>query len=186
MKEEWRPILGWEGYYEVSNLGRIRSVDRFVVHTHSTGKRIAKGKILNQHSNDYGYMFVMASKENKQRRIWVHRAVLEAFVEVKPPGMVTMHLDNNPKNNNLSNLKWGTQKENIQQCTAEGRQANVRKTHCPRGHELVESNLVKHHLKRGKRACYSCNWASQRFGVKRSGEDVIKQVSDDVYASLGL
>lgn len=97
-----------------------------------------------------------------------------------------MHLDNDPKNNQLSNLKWGTQKENIRQCTAEGRQANVRKTHCPRGHELVEPNLVKHHLKHGKRACYSCNWAAQRFGVKRSGEKVIQQVSDEVYESLGF
>lgn len=186
MKEEWRPIPGWEGSYEVSNLGRIRGVDRLVVHTRSTGKRFAKGKILRQHANDYGYMFVMGSSENRQRRIWVHRAVLEAFVEARPQGMVTMHLDNNPKNNRLQNLKWGTQKENIQQCTAEGRQANVRKTHCPRGHELVEPNLVKHHLKQGKRACYSCNWASQRFGVKRSGEAVIQRVSDEVYASLNL
>ncbi|MHA7726950.1 NUMOD4 domain-containing protein [Corynebacterium hesseae] len=95
MKEEWRPIPGWEGSYEVSNLGRIRGVDRLVVHTRSTGKRFAKGKILRQHANDYGYMFVMGSSENRQRRIWVHRAVLEAFVEARPQGCPQQ--DSNPR-----------------------------------------------------------------------------------------
>lgn len=186
MGEAWKPIPNWEGYYEVSNQGNVRSVDRVIIHPTFNAPTRIKGVRLKKFANDKGYLCFHASRNGKYRRVWIHRAVLEAFVELKPAGAVCMHLNNDPADNRLENLRWGTQQENIRQCVEDGRQVNAKKTHCPRGHKLVEPNLVPYHLKRGKRACYSCNWASQRFGVKRSGEDVIQRISDERYSLLDL
>ena len=181
MGESWKPIPEWEGYYEVSDRGRIRSVDRFVKYS-GTSLRQELGRIMSQHSNENGYFYVMASKHGQTKRIWVHRAVLEAFVSPRPSGMVTMHLNNDPADNHLENLKWGTQAENIRQCVEEGRQANLRKTHCPRGHLLAEPNLVRHIAKEGRRACLCCYQATRKYSLKKYGEEVVRAEADRRYA----
>lgn len=102
MTEEWKPIPGYEGLYEISNLGRVRGLASNSV-----------GLLASSFIERNRYCFVNLSKENKQRTLRVHRLVLLAFVGPPEPGQVCMHLDNNPRNNALSNLRWGSQKENL-------------------------------------------------------------------------
>lgn len=185
MGESWKPILGWEGYYEVSDRGRVRSVDRFVKCS-GTSLRQELGRIMSQHSNENGYFYVMASKHGKTKRIWVHRAVLEAFVSPRPRGMVTMHLNNDPADNHVENLKWGTQAENIRQSVRDGRQANVRKKKCSRGHEFHDWNLEQAALRQGKRSCLACYKVTHVHRVKEVGEAFVQLESDNNYRELRL
>ena len=80
MEEIWRPVKEYEGYYEVSNLGRVRSIDRVVVDTVRNCERLLKGKVLIQKDNGNGYKNVMFCKEHKIYNKYVHRLVAEAFL----------------------------------------------------------------------------------------------------------
>jgi hypothetical protein len=96
MDERWLPVVGREEFYQVSDLGRVRSNSR---------RLIMKQQVLK------GYPTVSLELPVK-RRSRVHRLVLEAFVGPCPEGMETRHLDNDRQNNRLSNLAWGTREEN--------------------------------------------------------------------------
>ena len=102
--EAWKPISGFEGLYEVSDQGRIRSVDHFV--KCNTGKRFIKGKILKNCDRGNGYAFVTLGKDGKQYNMNVHRAVAEAFIP-NPNNLPEInHKDCNPMNPSVYNLEW--------------------------------------------------------------------------------
>lgn len=109
--EEWRDIKGYEGLYQVSNLGRVRSLDRKVWGGDKFGYCIRQGKILKL--NDHlGYKFIRLSVNANKKKYWVHRLVAETFIlnpENKPQ---VDHIDTDASNNNVDNLRWVTQKEN--------------------------------------------------------------------------
>lgn len=116
--EEWRPILGYEGYYEVSNLGNVRSCDRVVLISATrrrgpTPKRL-KGRALRVGVRGIGdrYRKVHLFKDGIGAHRSVHVAVLEAFTGPRPSGYVVNHLDGDPSNNRLENLEWCTPSEN--------------------------------------------------------------------------
>lgn len=115
MTEQWRPIPDYEGFYEVSNQGRVRSVDR---HTHSYGGRtwLRKGHLLNLSTDKDGYKKAHLSKNGKSRRFFVHRLVAAAFIGPQPAGQECRHLNGNPADNSLANLAWGTQSDNRRDC----------------------------------------------------------------------
>lgn len=124
MQEEiWKPIDGYEELYEVSNLGKIRSLDRTTVQCNNgtlTDTKY-KGKELKGKANDKGYVRVHVSKDGKGEYLSVHRAVATAFCE-KPEGCnIVNHLDNNPSNNEATNLEWTTYKGNMQWASKQGR-----------------------------------------------------------------
>jgi len=108
--EEWRPIEGYEGFYEVSNLGRVRSLDRVV--ESSTGKRKYKGKMLKPQLLPQGYLKVDLTKEGKCKKQLVHRLVAIAFLGQPPEGHVVCHGPKGPQCNKVTNLSWGTYKQN--------------------------------------------------------------------------
>ena len=119
--EYWKDVVGYEGRYEVSSYGRIRSVDRYV----NTGirhseMRIAKGKMLKPNLKRNGYLTVDLCKANKIRTITVHRIVALAFIE-KPDGKnVVNHKNLIKTDNRVENLEWVTSKENSQHASAAG------------------------------------------------------------------
>lgn len=165
--EEWRPIPGYEGRYEVSDQGRVYSCARSFVDV--LGRpRMHKGRFLRPTVNQWGYQVFTLYKDSMHEREYVHRAVLKAFVGDMSDTHITRHLNGNPRDNRLENLKWGTQKENIHDEIIHGTHVETRKTHCPRGHLLQEPNLVFWYLKRGKRICRSCHNA--RSYLKRRKE----------------
>ena len=126
MQEIWKKVTiePFSEYYEVSNLGRVRSIDRKVKRKNGT-VYTAKGKVLLQALDGHGYPFVwMQVKENKIER-HVHRLVALAFVENPKPDEynVVNHKDENPRNNKADNLEWCTHKYNLLYGTARERGA---------------------------------------------------------------
>lgn len=110
MKEVWRPIKGFDGVYEVSNLGKIRSVDRKgQMKSQSLGyvARKYKGKIIAQNLDSRGmYLIAHLSINGKSCAKLVHRLVAEAFIE-NPMGLPEInHIDENKQNNAVTNLEW--------------------------------------------------------------------------------
>ena len=111
MKEIWKPVVGYEGFYEVSNIGKVRSLAR-IVECNDGRKRKLKTRTLRQSCAPSGYYMVTLHKNGKQKSGLVHRLVCEAFIP-KPLGKDEVnHKDENSKNNNATNLEWVTAKEN--------------------------------------------------------------------------
>lgn len=109
--EVWRPVVGYEGLYEVSNLGRIRSLEATVRGPHGSKQRKPAALLIIYMGGNYPT--VKLHRNDKGKTIRVHRIVLEAFVGPCPKGMECRHFpDGNHTNNRLDNLSWGTKKEN--------------------------------------------------------------------------
>lgn len=109
--EIWKPISGYEGIYEVSNLGRVRSCDR-IVEDDYCGKRRFRSRVLRQSQNHSGYCQVKLSKNSKVTTFRVHRLVAEVFVQ-NPLSKETVNHKNEIKTDNRAkNLEWMTPKEN--------------------------------------------------------------------------
>lgn len=107
--EKWLPIVGYEGLYEVSDQGRVRSVDRNMVL--SSGRRYTRsGRIMsfNIKWGDHPYRRVKLCSNSKPKLVLVSRLVLTAFVRPPKEGEQACHCDNDPSNNALSNLRWDT------------------------------------------------------------------------------
>ena len=116
--EEWRSvdIPEFEGYYEVSNLGRVRSIDRWV-NTRNNSKQFRPGKILHLHSfsnsHSKGYIYVVLTKTPVTRNVSVHRLVAQAFV-LNPDNLPQVnHKDGDKLNNSAINLEWVSARDNI-------------------------------------------------------------------------
>jgi hypothetical protein len=103
-----KPILGFEGYYEVSDTGQVFSLPRITSHGHSIQGLELSPKV----SKKRGYLMVQLFRDGNSTCRWVHTLVLEAFCGPRPRGMECRHLDGLPSNNCISNLKWGTPAEN--------------------------------------------------------------------------
>jgi hypothetical protein len=151
----WKPIPGYEGYYEASDDGRIRSLDRVTRRGHKL-----KGRELSLRIDANGYRHAMLHRDGQKRGMPAHQAVLYAFVGPRPDGMETRHLDGNPSNNHLSNLTWGTKAENAQDILRHGMHANANKTECPAGHAYTPENTLMH--PRGCRICRECKRTRDR------------------------
>ena len=112
--ELWKSVVGYEGLYEVSDKGNVRSLDRI-----STDGSRRKGRMLKPRGARY--LFVTLSREAIKALPYVHRLVLEAFSGPPPVGTVGCHRDDNPRNNRLENLYWGTSAENRADAIRNGR-----------------------------------------------------------------
>ena len=117
MKEIWKDIKDYEGLYQVSNLSRVRSLERWEMLKNGYS-RSRKGRILKTHIDKYGYERVMLYKDGKQKLKQVHRLVAEAFIPNPDNLPCVNHKDENPLNNVVSNLEWCTYKYNINYGTA--------------------------------------------------------------------
>ena len=111
MQELWLPVPGWEGYYEVSDLGRVRSLDRILVNRDGVSRRWA-GRVLATPLQD-GYPFVSLARNGQHKTRAVHQLVLEAFVGPRPAGQVCRHGPKGATCNELGNLCYGTAEENM-------------------------------------------------------------------------
>lgn len=126
MKEEWKPVVGWEESHEVYSMGRVRSIDKEITTAHGV-KRRYRGRVLTPYLLEYknqGYSraFVKIGHRGEKETLLVHRLVAEAFCN-KPDGCdVVNHIDCNPMNNAAANLEWTTHKGNSEHAVASGRQ----------------------------------------------------------------
>lgn len=101
MKEEWRDIDGYIGYYQVSNLGRVRGVDRV-----TENNRPIKSSLLKPDKNHSGHLRVQLMKKSVRKRFLVHRLVAQAFIPNPNKYPIINHKDENPSNNKVDNLEW--------------------------------------------------------------------------------
>ena len=110
MKEIWKDITGYEGLYQISNYGRIRTLERVV--QFGNQQRIIKPQIRKQKVKANGYMFVQLSKDGKQKCFHIHRLVAYAFCDVFTEGTQVNHIDGDRANNIFTNLEWCSRSEN--------------------------------------------------------------------------
>lgn len=130
--EEWRPVVGFEDAYEVSDTGLVRS--------RRTGKELRQACLTRG-----GYRMVSlcdARNGVRRRDRRVHQLVLEAFVGPRPEGMLTRHLDGDGSNNRLTNLRYGTSEENNRDIVRHGRHRKVNATTCKQGHPWDDENTL--------------------------------------------
>ena len=151
MKKEWKDIKGFEGFYQVSNAGDVRSV---AVRRHINGRLhvIKRVHEMSQYDNGNGYLMVQLKSNNKVTPVGVHRLVAEAFVpRLVDDNVVVNHKDHNTKNNMAENLEWVTQKENVE--------------------------YSKHLMKHAKSSCKATN-TGEKYIRKKNGiyEVAIKQI----------
>ena len=136
MEEVWKDVVGYEGLYQVSSLGQVRSCER-IVKRKDYGDVLRPQQILKQYDNGTGYLrVVLYNNEHKSKKLYVHRLVADVFVK-NPFGLPNInHKDENKYNNNASNLEWCTQKYNINYGT---RTEKMRKTS---GKPVIGTNLT--------------------------------------------
>lgn len=118
MEEIWKDIKGYEGLYQVSNLGRVKSLERILKHkTTYGGTYTVKEKILKP-KEDKGYYRYSLSNSGKNKLFFGHRLVAEAFIPNPQHYLIVNHKDENPHNNRADNLEWCTVKYNVTYGTA--------------------------------------------------------------------
>lgn len=112
-EEEWRDVKGHEGSYMVSNLGRVKSLDR-VTYDKNNRKVNRKSKVISPYVDSTGYLAVRFYSNKDSKRCRVHQLVAESFLNHEKCGhkIVVDHIDNNPLNNNLCNIQLISHREN--------------------------------------------------------------------------
>lgn len=174
--ETWKPVVGYEGHYEVSDLGRVRSLDRIIV-TKSGVKKRRKGQLIRAIVQKHGYTAVGINGTKT-----IHRLVLEAFNGPCPEGMEACHENGIRSDNRLINLRWDTSSSNNVDIVKHGKHWQVAKVTCPRGHKLAHPNLLTG--KKSGRECLSCSRAKSY--VRNHPEESIdlQEYSDFKYNEL--
>lgn len=162
--EQWRPVPGYEGYYEVSDHGNVRSVDRKV--PRGQNQLTVRGRKTGQFPNPSGHLITNLQRGNVSRSFLVHRLVMSAFGGPPTGDQIVCHNDGNPANNHLSNLRWGTYSSNVYDKRDHGTDHQVNKTHCPLGHPLAGANLRTRDAVR--RGCKACNRAHAKKSLDPS------------------
>lgn len=141
--EVWQRFIEFP-QYEVSTHGRIRN--------------ITTGLILSPFDAGHGYLAVNLHHTDGRHALFVvHRLVALTFLPITGP--VVRHLDGNPLNNHIENLRWGTVRENVYDTIEHGRHFNKSKTHCANGHEYSEENT---RISGGERKCRTCGRDQKR------------------------
>jgi hypothetical protein len=121
MTEEWRPIAGFEGSYEVSDQGRVRSLTRYIYCLGNQKKRRLRGRIMQPRLSGRGYWAMALRLGNVQYQSLLHRLVCAAFNGPAPTDALCRHLNDDRLDNRAVNLAWGTPADNAQDSIRNGR-----------------------------------------------------------------
>lgn len=163
--EQWKLVVGFEGLYEVSDLGRVRSMERDVLNRWGSMTR-KPTKVMALIADKDGYHKVNLYKGKACVMRPVHQVVLEAFMGPRPDGMQTLHKDGSKTNNAPSNLAWGTALENSKDRKAHGTGPNGERN--PKAKLTVAAvELIREDTRSGERI-------GQDFGVDQTTISSIK------------
>ena len=173
--EAWRQVFGFEGLYEVSDQGRVRSVDRV--------DRLGRpriGRVLAQRVDNTGYLRVQLHRDGVRVFRHVHRTVMEAFEGPRPTAHAC-HNDGDVTNNARANLRWDTPSGNMRDAVLHGTNRQTAKTHCPLGHSLTPPNLSASQPN-GWRMCLACSRARAHLQKYPTADK--KTVADRYYEQI--
>ena len=165
--EQWKPVVGYEGLYEVSNLGQVKSLDR-LCKSDKRSDQWMKGQLLKPriNRNRQNRCTVMLSKEGNVSYCYISRLVLVAFVGLPPARHDAAHWDGNPMNNELSNLRWATISENMQDKNRHGTAAIGSRNAMAK---LTEEDVacIKQNYRRNSYHDSNALKLASQFGVRR-------------------
>ena len=156
--ERWLPVVGFEGVYEVSDLGNVRGLDRQLTNRNGV-KRVWRGSLIAGIPDHDGYLWVHLANSGTRSRRSIHSLVMGAFVGPRPEGNDVAHGDGNPRNNHLSNLRYCTRSENMMDMVRDGGHHKMEREKCPYGHLLIDANIPPSKKRKGHRACLACDRA---------------------------
>lgn len=175
-------VPGW--YAEVNEDGDVWSLPRVRIRSNGRPFTVA-GKLLVPHWNEQHWQVrVCPADDGVIKWRYVHVLVLETFVGPRPEGYKGLHRDDDPHNNHVSNLYWGTLSDNAFDRVRNGRDPNFRKTKCNRGHSLEGPNLASW-TKTG-RCCLACNRAKThaRYLGRQHDEEFVQALSDEKFVVI--
>jgi hypothetical protein len=182
--EKWRRIPGYEGRYEASDLGRVRSVERTITDTLGRVRRL-KSYVLQpavcKRGGRITHLSVGLGDRNSHH---VHRIIMRTFVGPPPEGFEVCHNNGDPTDNKLENLRYDTRSANHLDMQRHGTDVYRNRTHCPRNHPLTVPNLKPMDLKRrDHRECLACSRAKNRVRYYASvhGVSIDMQETADWY-----
>lgn len=138
--EIWKDINGYEGLYQVSNLGRVKSVERYIKHNIYNTNKVIKERTLKPINNGTGYQMVNLSKNNQKQQQLIHRLVASAFIPNPNNLPQVNHINENKTDNRIENLEWCDAKYNINYGTA--RKRMIKKTSKP----IYSVNITTHEI----------------------------------------
>lgn len=153
--EKWLPVPGYENFYEVSDIGTVRSLDRELRNRCGPYTRLGRRLKMPIDRSRGLYRYVGLTRNGSGRTRRVHQLVCVAFHGEPEPGQEVRHQDGDSLNNCAENLCWGTRVENSLDMIRHGTHQNSRKTHCKYGHEFTEANTRMRPT--GGRSCRSCD-----------------------------
>lgn len=161
MEEIWKDIPGYEGLYQVSNLGRVKSLPRHEISEYFPNGRFRKGALLKPFKGGANYLMVALGRKNKK---YIHRLVAIAFIPNPENKEEVDHIDCDTLNNEASNLKWVTRKENLNNPITKKRNSRARKGwYQPMGNNNPRSRPILQYSLDG---VFIKEWANQ-YEIKR-------------------
>jgi hypothetical protein len=159
MSEIWKPVPGYEGAYEVSNLGRVRSLDRIAVDEMGRAK-MYPGRIRATKPRDDGYIHVCLFSKGRSAGRYVHDLVAAAFIGPKPHGQEVCH---------RNGIKWDNRDINLRYDTAKGNAADrIRHETQVRGSAVANARLTEQQAREALASCESSARFAARIGVSKS------------------
>jgi hypothetical protein len=184
-EDVWRAVIGYEGLYEVCDLGRVRSLDR-TVPKRNGGSQRHHGKVLKPRIDRDGYFRVTLCRHGRHKQYGIHQLVLATFRGPCPTGHEGCHNDGDPGHNWLHNLRYDTKRNNNLDTVRHGTHQKSQRTACPRRHPLAPPNLHPGDLRRGRRKCLACDRAHTHLrDLRAKGLDGdLQEVSDRYYAAI--
>lgn len=160
----WRDVVGYEGYYQVSDNGQVRSLSRTIPHARKGSIHIP-GQAIRQHRATNGYPSFVLNRDNQKRTFHAHRLVAEAFLGgSRFEGAQVCHNDGDVDNNHVLNLRWDTGSANQLDTVRHGAHWLASRTHCANGHPFTSANTRTRPCPTGGavRHCRACDRDRQR------------------------